>query len=79
MMKRAIVYFNPDNMLNTRINGNIEDISNFYRIDTILLLGYSPENEDGEPYTIKGLEIFNSDNKLLYEIGDCTSKYKKQD
>lgn len=76
-MKKAVVYFNPDNMMATSINGTIETISNFYAIGTVLLLGYSEENEDGEPYTIKGLEIFDSENNLLYSVGDCTSKYKQ--
>lgn len=75
-MKNAIVYFNPDNMMTTGINGTIETISNYYKIGQVLRLGYSDENEDGEPYTIKGLEIFDEEDKRIYQSGDCTSKYK---
>lgn len=75
-MKKAIVYFNPDNMMPTGINGTIEVISKYYEIGKVLMLGYSDEHEDGVPYTIKGLEIFDDENKIIHESGDCTSKYK---
>lgn len=75
-MKKAIVYLNPDNIMSTKINGTVDTISNFYNIGEVLMLGYSEEHEDGVPYTIKGLEIFDEDEKMLYQNGDCTSKYK---
>lgn len=75
-MKSAKVYFNPDNIMTTGINGTVETISKFYKIGDILMLGYSDEHEDGEPYMIKGLEIFDEQGKRIYQSGDCTSQYK---
>jgi hypothetical protein len=41
--------FNPDNMMETKINGTIGTIIDFYSIGSVLRLDYSPKHEDGEP------------------------------
>lgn len=75
-MKHAVVYFNPDNMISSGINGTVETISEFYKIGKTLMLDSSDNDEDGRPYTIKGLKIFDKVDNLIYQAGDCTSKYE---